>query len=136
MNILSIKINSIFTTKVDLSKVEMNVIQTWISKKLTEILGFEDEVVINFTETLIKQKVRQFFCIIFSLCFFFYFSRAELNLPFSLYVSKIHINLKISSLANLFLQIRFSSPVEKIKTAISRCNISLLKFKKKTEWKR
>jgi len=31
-----------------MSKVEMGVIKPWIAKKITDYIGFEDELVINF----------------------------------------------------------------------------------------
>uniref|UniRef100_A0A452FHU6 PWI domain-containing protein n=1 Tax=Capra hircus TaxID=9925 RepID=A0A452FHU6_CAPHI len=34
--------------KVDMSKVNLEVIKPWITKRVTEILGFEDDVVIEF----------------------------------------------------------------------------------------
>jgi len=37
----------IFDTRINLKKVDLKVIKQWINKKITEILGFEDELVIN-----------------------------------------------------------------------------------------
>jgi serine/arginine repetitive matrix protein 1 len=37
-----------FNEKVDLKKVKFEVIKPWISKRIGELLGFEDDVVINF----------------------------------------------------------------------------------------
>jgi len=39
-----------------LKKVELNAIKPWISKKITEILGFEDEVVINLAISELESK--------------------------------------------------------------------------------
>ena len=36
-----------FDRKVNIAKVEMNVIEKWINDKVEEILGFEDEIVVN-----------------------------------------------------------------------------------------
>ncbi|GAV78306.1 PWI domain-containing protein [Cephalotus follicularis] len=41
---------------VDMSKVEMNVIRPWIASRVTELLGFEDEVLINFIYGLLDGK--------------------------------------------------------------------------------
>ncbi|ORX53844.1 serine/arginine repetitive matrix 1-like protein [Piromyces finnis] len=44
---------SIFNKKVNLKKVHMPTLQQWISKKVIEILGMEDDVLINYIyETL------------------------------------------------------------------------------------
>jgi serine/arginine repetitive matrix protein 1 len=44
---------SIFNKKVNLKKVNMDTIQQWIRKKVIEILGMEDDVLINYIyETL------------------------------------------------------------------------------------
>jgi hypothetical protein len=37
-------------------KVELNAIKPWISKKITEILGFEDEVVINLAVSELESQ--------------------------------------------------------------------------------
>lgn len=39
-----------------LNKVEMKVIKQWIERKLTEIFGFEDEFLINYTVSLLESK--------------------------------------------------------------------------------
>lgn len=36
---------AIFDTPVDLNKVTLLALQPWINRKITEILGFEDEIV-------------------------------------------------------------------------------------------
>jgi len=41
------KFSKVLDTKVDISKVKMDVINKWVSERLTEILGFEDEIVIG-----------------------------------------------------------------------------------------
>lgn len=40
-----------------MSKVEMDVMRPWIAKRVTELLGFEDEVLINFIYSLLEEKV-------------------------------------------------------------------------------
>ncbi|GAB4860110.1 hypothetical protein Ancab_011588 [Ancistrocladus abbreviatus] len=41
---------------VDITKVKMDVIKPWIAKRVTELLGFEDEVLINFIYGLLEGK--------------------------------------------------------------------------------
>ncbi|KAL9266308.1 Serine/arginine repetitive matrix protein 1-like protein, partial [Drosera capensis] len=41
---------------VDTSKVEMDVMKPWIADRVTELLGFEDEVLINFIYGLLEAK--------------------------------------------------------------------------------
>eukprot|EP00440_Ansanella_granifera_P057958 gb/GFBE01062828.1/.p1 GENE.gb/GFBE01062828.1/~~gb/GFBE01062828.1/.p1 ORF type:complete len:284 (+),score=60.52 gb/GFBE01062828.1/:1-852(+) len=37
-----------FAQKVDMSKVSMDVMKPWIAKRITEMLGFEDDIVVDF----------------------------------------------------------------------------------------
>ena len=47
-------------SKVDMSKVNLDVIKPWITQKITEILKFEDDVVIEFCFNLLeKNQVHQ-----------------------------------------------------------------------------
>ena len=41
-----------------MSKVKMDVMKPWIAKRVTELLGFEDEVLINFIYGLLEEKVK------------------------------------------------------------------------------
>ncbi|PIN05290.1 Splicing coactivator SRm160/300, subunit SRm160 (contains PWI domain) [Handroanthus impetiginosus] len=41
---------------VDMTKVKMDVIKPWIAKRVTELIGFEDEVLINFIYSLLEGK--------------------------------------------------------------------------------
>ncbi|KAF7805426.1 serine/arginine repetitive matrix protein 1 [Senna tora] len=41
---------------VDMTKVNMDVIKPWITRRVTELLGFEDEVLINFIHSLLDAK--------------------------------------------------------------------------------
>ncbi|EPS58613.1 hypothetical protein M569_16199, partial [Genlisea aurea] len=41
---------------VDMTKVKMDVMRPWIAKRVTELIGFEDEVLINFIYTLLEGK--------------------------------------------------------------------------------
>merc|ERR1712093_81470 len=37
-----------YNTKVDMSKVSMDVLKPWITRRITELLGFEDDIVIDY----------------------------------------------------------------------------------------
>ncbi|KAJ7980812.1 serine/arginine repetitive matrix protein 1-like [Quillaja saponaria] len=41
---------------VNMTKVNMEVIKPWISRRVTELIGFEDEVLINFIHSLLDAK--------------------------------------------------------------------------------
>ncbi|BAT90749.1 hypothetical protein LR48_Vigan238s005100 [Vigna angularis] len=41
---------------VDMTKVNMEVIKPWVTRRVTEFLGFEDEVLINFIHSLLDAK--------------------------------------------------------------------------------
>ncbi|XP_072082003.1 uncharacterized protein [Arachis hypogaea] len=41
---------------VDMTKVNMEVMKPWITRRVTELLGFEDEVLINFIHSLLDAK--------------------------------------------------------------------------------
>ncbi|KAI8059395.1 PWI domain-containing protein [Gilbertella persicaria] len=45
-----------FDQKVDMNKVNLDVIKPWISNRITELLGFEDEVIIDYTCGLLEEK--------------------------------------------------------------------------------
>jgi len=38
-----------------MSKVKMDVMKSWIAKRVTELLGFEDEALINLICALLKE---------------------------------------------------------------------------------
>lgn len=40
-----------------MTKVKMDVMRPWIAKRVTELIGFEDEVLINFIYGLLEGKV-------------------------------------------------------------------------------
>lgn len=40
-----------------MTKVNMEVMKPWITRRVTELLGFEDEVLINFIHGLLDAKV-------------------------------------------------------------------------------
>ena len=54
------KFAAVLTQKVDISKVNMQVITKWCSERLTEILGFEDDIVIGLVVNLLSAKVQHF----------------------------------------------------------------------------
>ncbi|KAL7113906.1 hypothetical protein ACP275_04G088200 [Erythranthe tilingii] len=41
---------------VDMTKVKMDVMRPWIAKRVTELIGFEDEVLLNFIDGLLEGK--------------------------------------------------------------------------------
>lgn len=45
--------------QVDMSKVKLDVIKPWITTKITQILGMEDDVVIEFVNNQLEEKVRK-----------------------------------------------------------------------------
>jgi len=45
-----------FDTSVDMSKVRIEVVKPWITKRVTELLGFEDEVVINLIFNMLEKN--------------------------------------------------------------------------------
>ncbi|XP_075503889.1 uncharacterized protein LOC142541151 isoform X2 [Primulina tabacum] len=50
------KFASELETLVDMTKVKMDVMRPWIAKRVTELIGFEDEVLINFIYGLLEGK--------------------------------------------------------------------------------
>jgi len=46
-------------TQVDMSKVKLDVIKPWITTKITQILGMEDDVVVEFVYNQLEEKVRE-----------------------------------------------------------------------------
>ena len=42
--------------KVDMRKVNLSVIRPWIAQKVTELVGFEDEVVVEYAMGLLEDK--------------------------------------------------------------------------------
>lgn len=48
-----------------MSKVNLEVIKPWITKRVTEILGFEDDVVIEFIFNQLEVKVTVLLCILY-----------------------------------------------------------------------
>ncbi|KMQ91333.1 proactivator polypeptide, partial [Lasius niger] len=50
------KFGDSLTQKVDMSKVKLDVIKPWITTKITQILGMEDDVVIEFVNNQLEEK--------------------------------------------------------------------------------
>jgi serine/arginine repetitive matrix protein 1 len=46
-----------------MKKVKLDVIKPWIAEKVTELLGFEDEVLIGYIFGLLEEKVFIYFII-------------------------------------------------------------------------
>lgn len=72
------KFGDCLNKRVDMSKVKLDVLRPWISKKITDILHIEDDVVVEFVyNQLEEEKVREnrpCFCINFVIVFFSDFS--------------------------------------------------------------
>jgi hypothetical protein len=63
--------------QVDLKKVNLNVIRPWIAKKVTELVGFEDEVVVEYAMGLLEDPnhtVIVFICSRFFSAYLYFFS--------------------------------------------------------------
>lgn len=55
-NKMTVKKTNLF--QVDMSKVKLDVIKPWITTKITQILGMEDDVVVEFVYNQLEEKVR------------------------------------------------------------------------------
>ena len=55
------KFAPILDTKVDLKKINLDIITKWIQAKITEILGFEDEIIINLVINMLMGEVQKQF---------------------------------------------------------------------------
>ncbi|CAB58413.1 splicing coactivator Pwi1 [Schizosaccharomyces pombe] len=53
----STKFPASYDTKVDMKKVNIEVLKPWIATRLNELIGFEDEVVINFVYGMLEEAV-------------------------------------------------------------------------------
>lgn len=51
------KISRIMETKVDLKKVNIEIISKWVQERIIEILGFEDEITINMVINHLQAEV-------------------------------------------------------------------------------
>lgn len=52
----STKFPPTFTRKVDIRKVNMEVMKKWIAQRITELLGMEDDVTVDFAYELMTDK--------------------------------------------------------------------------------
>jgi serine/arginine repetitive matrix protein 1 len=52
----SMKFDPIFEQKVDMRKVNLGVMRPWVTKKVVELVGFEDEVVVEYAMELLEDK--------------------------------------------------------------------------------
>lgn len=52
------KFGDSLTQKVDMSKVKLDVIKPWITTKITQILGMEDDVVVEFVYNQLEEKYK------------------------------------------------------------------------------
>jgi len=52
----SLKFPPEYSVKVDMKKVQLDVLKPWISQQITKILGFEDEVLIAYVFGLLEEK--------------------------------------------------------------------------------
>jgi hypothetical protein len=55
-----------YNIKVDMKKVKLDVIKPWITKKISDLLGFEDEVLIGFIFGLLEQEKIVIFLLVLS----------------------------------------------------------------------
>lgn len=49
----------IFNHKVDFNKVDLKSVSTWIEKRVTELLGDDDDIVINFAISQLEQSTKE-----------------------------------------------------------------------------
>lgn len=52
----TLKFPAIYSQRVDMSKVNLEVLKPWISKRLTELVGIEDDVLIEMVFNLLEEK--------------------------------------------------------------------------------
>lgn len=51
------KFEDILSTKIDMKKVKMEVLKPWITKRTTELLKMEDDVVVEFIFNQLEDQV-------------------------------------------------------------------------------
>lgn len=56
MNLLPVLIPLLFVFQVEMDKVNLDVIKPWITKRLIEVLGFEDDVVLQFIFNMLESE--------------------------------------------------------------------------------
>lgn len=52
----STKFPSVFSSKVDMSKVSLPVLRPWIEVRVEQMMGFEDDVLVEFVMGLLEQE--------------------------------------------------------------------------------
>jgi serine/arginine repetitive matrix protein 1 len=52
----TLRFPAIFSSKVDMSRVEFGVIKTWMAGRVTELLGFEDDVVLEYAAGMLEER--------------------------------------------------------------------------------
>jgi len=52
----SMKFPPEYNTKIDMKKIKLEILKPWISAKITELLGFEDELLIGYVFSLLEEK--------------------------------------------------------------------------------
>lgn len=50
------KFNPVLDKKVDMRKVNLGVMRPWVTKRVVELVGFEDEVVVEYAMELLEDK--------------------------------------------------------------------------------
>lgn len=46
-----------FEIPIDIGKIEMKVIKDWVERRIKSILGFDDEFCVNFTMSMLDEKI-------------------------------------------------------------------------------
>ena len=68
-----VKTRYIHLFQVDMRKVNLTVIRPWIAKKIVELVGFEDEVVVEYAMGLLEDSqqpvCRDYFVLLYALTF-------------------------------------------------------------------
>lgn len=49
-----------FSLQVDMSKVNADTLKPWIAKRITELLGIEDDVIVEFVYNQLDERVNYF----------------------------------------------------------------------------
>jgi len=53
----TMKFEDVLTKKIDMTKVKVDVLKPWITKRTTEMLKIEDDVVVEFIFNQLEEKV-------------------------------------------------------------------------------
>lgn len=52
------KFNDVLVKKVDTTKINLDTIKPWITKKINDLLGMEDDVIVDFVFNQLEEKTR------------------------------------------------------------------------------